>query len=182
MVGFLERFPARCTPMGPGMTRGGCSRFPASALVRRLLSVGRGELDFKLMDLVPLGVGSPALRYREKLLQASPRRLRLWSVHGGIIPLFDTCGRVGARAGRPCRGRRPSGRARAPGKPTSLEHRCRHEQRNSGRQQQQQDDPPKTRVGDPPVKLEPGPRAGQHQWQTEQIKLNSLGADVAGDA
>ena len=70
---------------GPGMTRG-VGHVPPGALVRSLLAIARGELDFKLVDLVPLGFGSLALRYREQLLQALTRGNGLLRrVHGGII-------------------------------------------------------------------------------------------------
>ena len=68
------------------MTGAGCNGISSSALVQRLLSICGRELDLKFMDLVPLGVGSPALRYGEKLLQASAGGHRLRCVHGGIIP------------------------------------------------------------------------------------------------
>src|SRR5882672_2848679 len=54
---------------GPGMTRG-VGAVPAVALLRSLLSIAGRELDFKLIELVPLGFGSLPLRYREQLLQA----------------------------------------------------------------------------------------------------------------
>src|SRR4030095_1149915 len=76
--------------MGPRMTGGSCRSVSPSALVQRLLSIGGRELNFKLMNLIPLGVSSPALRYREKLLQASAGGHRLWFGHGGIIPSFDS--------------------------------------------------------------------------------------------
>ena len=72
--------------MGPRLTRGRSRRVSPSVLVQWLLSIGGRELNFKVMDLIPLGVSSPALRYREKLLQASAGGHRLWCVHGGIIP------------------------------------------------------------------------------------------------
>ena len=50
------------------MTGGGCRGVSPSALLQRLLPIGRGELDFKLMDLIPLLVSALALRYRQKLL------------------------------------------------------------------------------------------------------------------
>jgi hypothetical protein len=42
-----------------------------SALLQTLLSMGGRELDFKLMDLIPLVVSSAGRRYRQKLLQAT---------------------------------------------------------------------------------------------------------------
>jgi hypothetical protein len=61
---FLERLLARRAAMWLGTTSGVISPNP---LVRWLLSIGGREIDFKLMDLIPLGVSSPALRNREKL-------------------------------------------------------------------------------------------------------------------
>ena len=67
------------------MTRGR-GDVPPGALLRSLLPIARGELDFKLIDLVPLGFGSLPLRYREQLLQALTRGNGLLrGVHGGII-------------------------------------------------------------------------------------------------
>ena len=53
------------------MTDGGCNAVSLSALLQRLLSIGGRELDFKLMDLIPLGVSPLALWYGQKLLQAA---------------------------------------------------------------------------------------------------------------
>jgi hypothetical protein len=41
------------------------------------------------MDLIPLGISSPTLRYRQKLLQATAGRHRLWCMHDDIISSFD---------------------------------------------------------------------------------------------
>jgi hypothetical protein len=71
------------------MISDGCRGVSPSALVQRLLSIGGRELNFKLMDLIPLCVSSPTFRYRQKLVQASAGGHRLWCVHGGIIPSFD---------------------------------------------------------------------------------------------
>src|ERR1700746_2172466 len=93
VVDFLERPLALRAAVGSRMAGGGSRDVSPGALVLRLRSIGGRELNFKLMDLVPLGVGSPTLRYRQKLLQASPGGHRLWCVHGGIIPLFrKICG------------------------------------------------------------------------------------------
>jgi uncharacterized protein (DUF779 family) len=89
VVDFLERLLALRAAVGLRMTGGGCRGVSPSALVQRLLLIGGRELNFKLMDLIPLGVSSPALRYRQKLVQASAGGHRLWCVHGGIIPSFD---------------------------------------------------------------------------------------------
>src|SRR5258706_4242620 len=60
---------------------------PPGTLPRSLLSIARSELDFKLVDLVPLSVGSLALPYREQLVQALTGGNGLGGrVHGGIIP------------------------------------------------------------------------------------------------
>ena len=51
---------------------GGRYRVVASgALLQRLFAIGCRELNFKLMDLIPLRIRTLALRYREKLLQAA---------------------------------------------------------------------------------------------------------------
>src|SRR4029450_10798091 len=90
VVDFLERLFALRAAMGPRMPGGSCRSVSPSALVQRLLSIGGRELNFKLMNLIPLGVSSPALRYSEKPLQASAGGHRLWFGHGGIIPSFDS--------------------------------------------------------------------------------------------
>src|SRR5260221_14473397 len=51
---------------GPGIAGGGLG-VPPGALLRSFLSIARGELDFKLVDLVPLGLGSLPLRYSDQL-------------------------------------------------------------------------------------------------------------------
>jgi hypothetical protein len=66
------------------MTRGR-GDVPPGALLWSLLSIARGELDFKLIDLVPLSFGSLPLRYREQLLQALTGGNWLRGIHGGII-------------------------------------------------------------------------------------------------
>lgn len=88
VVDFLEGLLALRAAVGITMTGGGCRGVSPSALVQRLLSIGGRELNFKLMDLVPLGVSSPTLRYHKKLLQPSAGGHRFWCVHGGIIPSF----------------------------------------------------------------------------------------------
>src|SRR6266852_3616568 len=71
---------------GLGIARGDRG-VPPGTLPRRLLSIARSELDLKLVQLVPLSVGSLPLRYREQLLQALTGRNRLGGrVHSGIIP------------------------------------------------------------------------------------------------
>jgi len=70
---------------GLGIARGDRG-VPPGTLPRRLLSIARSELDLKLVDLVPLSVGSLPLRYREQLLQAlTGGNGLLRRVHGGII-------------------------------------------------------------------------------------------------
>ena len=86
LVGFLERLPAVRAATRPRLTCSGCRGVSPSALIRSLLAIGGRELDFKLMDFIPLSISSLALRYRQKLLQASAGRHRLWCMHGGIIP------------------------------------------------------------------------------------------------
>src|SRR5215831_14511545 len=89
LVEFRERLSALHAAAGPRMTGDCCSGVSPSALVQRLLSIGGRELNFKLMDLIPLGVSSLALRYRQKLLQASAGGHRLWCIHGAIISSLD---------------------------------------------------------------------------------------------
>src|ERR1700731_3246941 len=79
-----------------------------SALLRSLLAIGGRELDFKLMDLIPLGISSSTLRYRQKLLQASAGRQRLWCLHGDIISSFGRCSPRARSCRPPNVGRRPS--------------------------------------------------------------------------
>ncbi len=86
------------------MNGGGYSGVSPSALLRSRLAIGGRELDFKLMDLFPLGVSALALRYRQKLLQASAGGHRLGCMHSGIIPSFGRC----SPAGREAAGRPPS--------------------------------------------------------------------------
>jgi len=50
------------------LTDGDCRGIAPGALLHRLLPIGGGELDFKLMDLIPLLVSALALRDRQKLL------------------------------------------------------------------------------------------------------------------
>ena len=91
---FVE-FPKRLLNLraaaGLRMTGGGYRGISPSALLRRLLAIGGRELNFKLMDLIPLGVSSLTLRYRQKFLQATAGRHRLWCMHGDIISSFDRC-------------------------------------------------------------------------------------------
>src|SRR6266480_3992615 len=72
------------TAAGPWIA-GVVGRVPP-ALVRSVLSIARSELDFELVELVPLSVGALPLRYREQLLKALAGGNRLGPVHGGIIP------------------------------------------------------------------------------------------------
>ena len=62
VVDFLERLLALRAAAGPRMSARGCSGVSPSALLQRLLSISGGELKFKLMDLIPLGIRSLALR------------------------------------------------------------------------------------------------------------------------
>jgi hypothetical protein len=68
VVGFLERLLALRAATGPRLIDGGCRGVSASALLQRLLPIGGGALDFKLMDLIPLLVGPLTLRYRQRFL------------------------------------------------------------------------------------------------------------------
>ena len=87
---FLEPLLA-LRAMGLRMTGGGCRSVSPSALIQRLLSIGRRELNFKRMNLIPLGVSSLGLPYRQKLLQATLGGNRLWCSHGDIIPSLERC-------------------------------------------------------------------------------------------
>jgi len=89
LVEFLERLSTLRAAAGLRMNGGGYSGVSPSALLRSRLAIGGRELDFKLMDLIPLGISSLTLRYRQKLLQASAGGHRLWCMHGRIIPLLD---------------------------------------------------------------------------------------------
>src|SRR5882762_2048156 len=70
---------------GPGIA-GVVGRVPP-ALVRSVLSIARRELDCELVQLVPLGVGTLPLRYREQLLKALAGGNRLGPVHGRHYPI-----------------------------------------------------------------------------------------------
>jgi len=91
LVGFLKRLLVLRAPTGPRLTGGGCRGVSPNALLLRLLPIGGGELNFKRMDLIPLGVGALTLRYCQKLLQATAGRQLLWCIHDDIIPSFDRC-------------------------------------------------------------------------------------------
>src|SRR6266851_421170 len=86
---FLERLLTLRAAAGLRMTGGGYRGVSPSALLRSLLAIGGRELDFKLMDLIPLGISALTLRYRQKLSQASVGGHRLWCVHDGIIPSLN---------------------------------------------------------------------------------------------
>src|SRR5450759_5005232 len=102
LVDFLERPLGRGAAAGLRMTGGGYRGISPSALLQSLLAIGGRELNFKLMDLIPLGVSSPTLRYRQKFLQATAGRHRLWCMHGDIISSFGRCSPAGREAaGRP---------------------------------------------------------------------------------
>jgi len=114
-VNFLERLLALRAAMGLGMTGRWCRGITPNALVRWLLSIGGREVNFKLIDLIPLGVSAPALRYGQKLLQASAWGHRLRCVHGAIIPSFSRGLICNAeRATLTCVGRAPGALRLAP--------------------------------------------------------------------
>ena len=101
LVEFLERL-LNLRAAGLRMTGGGYRGVSPSALLRSLLAIGGRELDFKLMDLIPLGISSLTLRYRQKLLQATVGGNRWWCIHGEIIPSFNRCSPARREAaGRP---------------------------------------------------------------------------------
>src|SRR5256885_4137527 len=89
------------TAAGPGVA-GIVGSVPPGALVRIILPIARRELDFKLVELVPLSVGALPLRYREQLLKALAGGNRLGLVHGGIIPSLRKTP-PGGRVWRPTR-------------------------------------------------------------------------------
>jgi hypothetical protein len=60
---------------------GGWRCAPLSAALRGVFSIPGSQFDFKVINLVPLGVGSLAIRYLKKLLQALTGRNRLWCIH-----------------------------------------------------------------------------------------------------
>ena len=62
------------------VARGGVSR--------SFLTVARGQLNFKFIELFPLGFRSLFLGYREKGSQALARGRPLRFIHGEIVPLF----------------------------------------------------------------------------------------------
>ena len=98
---FLERLLTLRAAAGLRTTGGGYRGVSPSALLRSLLTVGGRELDFKLMDLIPLGISSLTLRYRQEFLQTTTGRHRLWCVHGDIISSFDRCSSAGREAAGP---------------------------------------------------------------------------------
>ena len=89
LVKFLERLSTLRATTGLRMNGGGYSAVSPRVLLRSRRAIGRRELDFKLMDLIPLGIRSLTLRYRQKLLQASAGGHRLWFIHGRIISSLD---------------------------------------------------------------------------------------------
>jgi len=99
-MGFLERLLVLRAATGSRLTGGACRGVSPSALLRSLLTIGGRELDFKLMDRIPLGISSLTLRYRQKFLQATAGRRRLWCMHGDIISSFGRCSPAGREAAR----------------------------------------------------------------------------------
>jgi hypothetical protein len=62
-----------------------------SAPLRGVFSIPGSQFDFQVINLVPLGIGSLAIRYLKKLLQALTGRNRLRCIHGWIISSLDKC-------------------------------------------------------------------------------------------
>jgi hypothetical protein len=89
LVDFRERLLSVRGAAGLRLTGGSCKGVSPSALLQSLLSIGGREPNFKLMDLIPLGVSSLALRYCQKFLQATVGGNRFWCIHDEIIPFFD---------------------------------------------------------------------------------------------
>ena len=98
---FLERLLTLRAAAGLRMTGRGYRDISPSALLRSLLAIGGRGLNFKLMDLIPLGISSLTLRYRQKFLQATAGRHRLWCMHGDIISSSDRCSPAGREAAGP---------------------------------------------------------------------------------
>jgi hypothetical protein len=76
---------------------GGYRSAPLSAPLRGVFSIPRSQFDFKVINLVPLGIGSLAIRYLKKLLQALTGRNRLRWIHGCIISSLDKSSPLGSR-------------------------------------------------------------------------------------
>jgi len=90
---FLARLLALRAPAWI-RTASGYRGAPPSAGLRSALSIAGSQLDFKVIYLIPLSLGSLAVRYSKKLLQAIMGRNGLRCIHAGIIPSFDTGGRA----------------------------------------------------------------------------------------
>jgi hypothetical protein len=102
LVEFLERRLTLRTPAGLRMTSGRYGGVSPSALRRNLLAIGGRELDFKLMDLIPLDISALILRYRQKRFQTTAGGHRLSCIHGDIIPSFGRRSPAGRETvGRP---------------------------------------------------------------------------------
>ena len=71
MVDLLERLLSLRIALRLTMGGGRYRVVASGALLQRLFAIGCRELNFKLMDLIPLRIRTLALRYREKLLQAA---------------------------------------------------------------------------------------------------------------
>ena len=71
MVDLLERLLSLRIALRLTMGGGRCRVASSGSLLQRLFAIGCRELNFKLMDLIPLRIRTLALRYREKLLQAA---------------------------------------------------------------------------------------------------------------
>jgi hypothetical protein len=101
----LVRRATRRRPVAAGQTA-----------LRRTLAIAGGELDFELIELVPLLVGPLTVGDREQFLQAAARRRRLGRIHPRIIPLLATV----ANGRRFVGGGRRSTIRTATGKPKNL--------------------------------------------------------------
>jgi hypothetical protein len=64
----------------------GNRRVPARAGVTVLRAIHGSQGNLKLIDLIPLGIGSLTFRDGHKLLQTTLRGNGLWFIHGDIIP------------------------------------------------------------------------------------------------
>jgi hypothetical protein len=108
MKSWLVKFPGGPFPLlaaARSVTSGlvaGCRRLtlPPYVRVRGVLPVGRRQLDFELVDFIPLFVGSLALRYREEFLQTAAGREGFRCIHGSILASFQRRRTAGDRMAR----------------------------------------------------------------------------------
>ena len=85
-----------------GCTRGGDGRPLPLYLPGIVFAIAGSERDFKLENLVPLGLASLAIRNREQRLEALAWRSVFGSVHVGIIAGMGRSGVEKIVAATPC--------------------------------------------------------------------------------